>query len=163
MGSEGDKSGSKSKNKETDDARTGRKTKLRLALTPFESAAELKAAQEKIKMEVWTETERARQRRELIQLDEYKYVKDAFEHGWVTETAAEGKGSEIVKIRSDEAGVIRISLNPDFTVNADRAKLASELVQGLSASYAPIFYQAIGVLPVARPTGVDSIRDTNSK
>lgn len=46
----------------------------------------------------------------------------------------------------------RISLNPEFTVDADRAKLAGELVQGLSASYAPIYYQAIGILPIQNHT-----------
>ena len=134
----------------TNESKTGRKTKDRLAATPFSSMEELKTAQKLIKMEVWTESERARLRKELIEQDEYEYVREAFAKGWITETA--GKGPEIVKIRSDHEGIIRISLNPEFTIGADRAKLAGELVQGLSASYAPIYYQAVGVLPVRQPT-----------
>lgn len=125
--------------------KTGKRTKARLAATPFSNAAELKAARDKIRLEVWTETERARQRRDLIELDEYSYIKDAFLKGWVTDST--GKAGEIVKIHSDPAGMIRISLSHEFSASADRAKLAGELVQGLSASYAPLYYQAIGILP----------------
>ena len=97
-------------------------------------------------MEVWTDAERARQRRNLIELEEYAYIKSALEKGWVTDSS--GRDADIVKIRSDSKGMIRISLNQDFAVSADRAKLAGALVQGLSASYAPIYYQAVGILPI---------------
>lgn len=125
--------------------KTGKQTKNRLALTPFASAAELKAAKERIKLEVWSEVERAKQRRDLLELEEYRYVKETFEHGWITD--ANGNSEEIIKIQSASDGTIRISLSRDFSENNERAQLACALVQGLSASYAPIYYQAIGVLP----------------
>lgn len=127
------------------ESKTGKKTRDRLAATPFSSMEELKVAQKQIKMQVWAESEKARCRKELIEQEEYEYVRRAFAKGWITET--DGIGAEIVKIRSDSEGVIRISLNPEFTADADRAKLTGELVQGLSASYAPIYYQAVGILP----------------
>lgn len=94
------------------ESKTGKKTRERLSASPFSSMEEMKAAQKQIKMEVWTESERARFRKDLIEQEEYEFVRKAFEKGWVTETS--GKGPEIARIRSDSDGVIRISWRRRF-------------------------------------------------
>lgn len=126
-------------------SRSGKATRMRLAATPFTTAAELKKAQHKISMEIWAEMERARQRRELLRLEDYKYITEVFQRGWVTEIGDSRCG--LARINADSEGVIHIVVDPELAASADKSKLAGEVIAGLSSSFATIYYQGIGVLP----------------
>ena len=117
----------------------------KLAGLPFNTAADLKAAQREILLATWTRLEEAKALHELTQREEYRFWREEFAQGLACRYGEEAR--ELVRVFSDSPG-INITINPDLvaTLPASEAILGV-LVKALSEAFASTYYKAKGILP----------------
>ena len=120
-------------------------TTERLAGLPFETASELKAAQQEIFLATWARLEQARAIDELTKRDEYQFWREEFAQGLV---CAYGEVTDaLVRVFSDSPG-IKIAINQDLVMRVPASEaILGVLVRSMSESFANTYYRAKGILP----------------
>lgn len=110
---------------------------------PFDSATELKLAQEKLRKPIWERLEQGRILRELCEREEFSYIKEEFKRGIICKY---GENSEnLFRVFSKGKG-IEISLNKDIDKDSpiDREMLGS-LVKAVTDSFTKRYYETKGI------------------
>lgn len=117
----------------------------RLSGLPFKSAAELKQAQEEIRLQTWKRLEQAKAIDELTQREEFGFFMQEFKQG--LSCNFENDEESLFRVFSPGKG-IRINVNKELA-SADPANetLIGVLVKSVSESFAVTYYRAKGILP----------------
>lgn len=118
-------------------------TKERLAGTPFQSAEELKKAQNEILEETWRELERARARKQLVQKDEYRFFIETFERGLLCKYGE--SHDNLVRVFLSPNG-IQIAINEEMKSTENSESLLGVLVKSMSESFLTSYLKAMGLL-----------------
>ena len=120
-------------------------TKQKLMGTPFASATELNRAQAKIKLQVWTEVQRAKVKHDLLSKPENKFYLEPFRQGLA---CAYGKnGNKIVRCFVDENEATQIEINEDMRSDQSNETLLKVLVHAMSQSLNETYMKARDIIP----------------
>lgn len=119
-------------------------TREKLAGLPFDTASDLKKAQDELRFQMWKRLENARLFNELSQKDEYQFIKDEFRHGLSCNYGNEA--DYLVKVFSEGLGV-KIDINKDLVKNIPNSKAFVEtLIRSMGDTFSKSYYQAKGIL-----------------
>ena len=91
---------------------TGNITKERLAGTPFSSMSELNTASDEIRKDTWSQLERAKIKRELIEKPEYSFFLEPFKKGMVCKYGE--KNDNLVRVHLNKEGGIEVDINEEM-------------------------------------------------
>ncbi|MGZ3695856.1 MAG: hypothetical protein ACXWQO_17325 [Bdellovibrionota bacterium] len=128
-------------------------TNLKLANLPFKTAKAHKEAQDQLRLQVWRRLEEAKILHEMLELDEYKFWHEEFEHGLNCEFM-ESNDSSLVKVHSRDKG-INITINKGLAVSTPLSEaVLGNLIKAMSESFARTYYTAKGLMVNAEPAEV---------
>ncbi len=121
-------------------------THERLSNIPFNTAKDLKEAQEAIKLQVWRRMEEARIINLMISKEEYKFWLEEFRKG-LSCTYEEIDSPRLVRVYSDDEG-IHIAINKGIAGKAPASEtVLGVLIKSVSESFANTYYTAKGIIP----------------
>lgn len=139
-------------------------TQEKLKGLPFESATELKKAQEQILREVWGRLEQARALNELIGRPEYAFWRAEFRSG-LTCGYGDKKG-QLVRVFSEGEG-IQVDIDKDLASKTPSSEnILGVLVRSLSESFPTTYYKAKGIIPLEtsdKEEGLEAYAPSKSK
>ena len=122
------------------------KTAEKLTGLPFNTAADLKAAQQELLLAAWTRLESAKALHNLTQREEYQFWRDEFARGLAC--SYDGSEQELVRVFSDSPG-IKIAINKELAATIPASEsILGVLVRAMSESFASTYYKAKGILPL---------------
>jgi hypothetical protein len=131
--------------KQTGARRSANVTQEKLLDLPFESAKQLKAAQEEIRLQVWRRMEEARIINQMIEKDQYRFWLDEFNKGLIC-AYEEVESPRLVRVYSDREG-IHIAINRGVAGKAPASEtVLGILIQSLSESFASTYFRAKGIM-----------------
>lgn len=126
--------------------RSKNRTAEKLAGLPFNTAAELKSAQQELLLAAWTRLESAKALHELTQREEYQFWREEFAQGLTC--SYDGADQELVRVFSDSPG-IKIAINRELAATTQASDaILGVLVKAMSESFATTYYKAKGILPL---------------
>ena len=122
-------------------------TKQKLKGTPFNSAEELKAAQNELLSEIWKSLEKARIKKELLKRPEFEFINNIFKTGIVcqfNESAGPDHGS--IRIHLDESDALRISINKKLRAESDDNKFIGTLIESISTTFLSNYLKSMHII-----------------
>lgn len=111
---------------------------------PFKSATELKKAETEIDLKVWKSLTQAKAMREMLEREEFKFLKDEFKSGF---TCTVGDNEEdLLRIYSDGNG-IKMNINRETALKFENQEKLRMLIKTISETFANSYYSAMGIIP----------------
>ena len=131
-------------------ATTSNSTKDKLAGTPFSNMSEMTAASDELRKEAWSQLEKARIKRELLQKAEYQFFLEPFKKGMICKYGE--KDDNLVRVFLGEGGGIEVKINEEMKSAENSGALLSALIKSTSDSLFSNYLKSMDIIPPADPS-----------
>jgi len=119
-------------------------TLLRLKNTPFSTAADLKANEDRILMEEWERVERAKQRRLQFRKEENAILIAPYKKGWGARFVGIENAGNLVKVYMDDDDQVQIDID-DSLKSKDAMATVDCLVRSVAQSFIRGYNSTLGL------------------
>jgi len=119
-------------------------TLLKLKNTPFKSAGEMKAEEERVLKEEWENIERARVRRLLLKKEDYQDVIAPFVKGFQARFMSDPENENLVRVHLTKEDALQIDID-DQLRSEDKSGVVESLVKSVTGSFINGYLTAIGL------------------